>query len=312
VPTPPARPCALRGRVFRGTQAVRAGLLTREQLRSAAWRHLRRDVYADALLPVDHLLHARGTALVAPPESAFGGLTAVALWGGRDFATTEDPVEDVVPPGVRWQPGPGVTVREASLVGDVVTTKSGLRITSRTRTAVDLIRRGDLDDGVVLLDRLVHAGVVRLAAVREALECLPRCRGRKLARDVAVLADGLAESPPETRLRLLMHRAGLPPARAQHRVFGDDGFVARVDFAFPELKLAIEYDGAWHGEDGQLGRDRRRLNALFEAGWQVLFVTAADMHDPEGLIRRIVRARAARSALVQRGLAAGEGTLDQG
>ena len=290
---------------------MRAGLLTTEQLRSAAWRKLRRDVYADGLLPVDHLLHARGVALVAPPEAAFGGLTAVALWGGRDFAAPEDPVEVVVPPGIRWQPGPGVTVRSASLVGDVSTTKSGLRMTSRARTAVDLIRRGDVDDGVVLLDRLVHAGVVRLHAVRDAVESLPRCRGRRLACDIAALADGLAESPPETRLRLLMLRAGLPPARAQHRVFGDDGFVGRVDFAYPDLKLAIEYDGTWHDERGQLSRDRRRLNALFEAGWQVLFVTAADMHDAEALVRRIVRARATRSALLHRGLPAGEGTLDQ-
>ena len=78
---------------------------------------------------------------------------------------------------------------------------------------------------------------------------------------------------------------------AQFRVFGADGFIARVDFAYPELKIAIEYDGAWHGEAGRLTKDRERLNRLFDAGWQVVFVTAADMHDPEALIRRIRRAR---------------------
>ena len=87
-----------------------------------------------------------------------------------------------------------------------------------------------------------------------------------------------------------MHRAALPPPRAQHRVFDEDGFIARHDFAYPELKLAIEYEGAWHGRPGQLTKDRRRLNRLFEAGWRVLFVTAADMHDPDSLIRRIARA----------------------
>src|SRR3712207_9447547 len=62
---------------------------------------------------------------------------------------------------------------------------------------------------------------------------------------------------------------------------------ARVDFAYPELKLAIEYDGAWHGKPGELGRDRRRLNRLSAAGWLVVFVTAADMHATDALVRRI-------------------------
>jgi hypothetical protein len=286
VPVPPARPPALRGRVFRGTWAVRAGALTPDQLRSGAWRRLRRDVYADAALPVDHLLHARGVSLVAPPEAAFGGLTAVALWGGRDFATPDD-VEVVVPPGVRWQPGPGVAVRTGTLDGDVVHDPPRLRRTGRARTAVDLIRRGEVDDGVVLLDRLVTAGIVRLDDVRDAVAILHRGRGSRLAGEIVGLADGLAASPPETRLRLVMLRAGLPTPVAQFRVFDDDGFIARVDFAYPELKIAIEYDGLWHSESGQFARDRRRLNRLADAGWRVIFVTAADLHRPEQFLARV-------------------------
>jgi hypothetical protein len=91
--------------VFRGTAVVRAGVLTRQQLRSGAWRRLRQDVYADALLAVDHLLHVRGVGLVAPPEGVFGGLSAVALRGAEGFATALDPVEVVMPPSTRWQPG---------------------------------------------------------------------------------------------------------------------------------------------------------------------------------------------------------------
>ena len=279
--------------MFRGTWAVEAGVLTPDQLRSAAWRRLRRDVYADATLPVDHVLYARGVSLVAPTHAAFGGLTAVALWGGSEFVTRDDPVELIVPPGVRWQPGPGVVVRTGALEGDVVSDPPRLRRTSRTRTAVDLIRRGDVDDGVVLLDRLVTAGIVRLEDVRDAVADLPRSRGSRLAREIAGLADGFAESPPETRLRLLMLRAGLPMPVAQFRVFDDEGLIGRVDFAFPELRLAIEYEGKWHGEPQHVGRDRRRLNRLLAAGWRVVFVTAADMHDHEALIRDIARALAA-------------------
>ena len=263
-----------------------AGLLTPDQLRSGAWRRLRRDVYADARLPVDHLLHARAVGLVAPRTAVFAGLTAVVLWGGIEFAATDDPVEVVMPPGHRWQPGPRVVVRTGSIDRTAVRDCLGLCRTGRVRTAVDLVRRGSVDDGVVLLDRLVAAGIVELAGVRDTVEALARGRGSRLAREVVALADGLAESPQETRLRLLAFRAGLPAPSAQFRVFDDDGFIARLDFAYPDLKLAIEYDGAWHGEAGQLSRDRRRLNRLAAAGWRVFFVTAADMHDPEGLVRR--------------------------
>src|SRR4030095_13158663 len=117
--------------------------------------------------------------------------------------------------------------------------------------------------------------------------------------------------PPEARVRCIRRRAGLPRPKAQHRVFDDDGLIARVDFAYPELKLAIEYDGAWHGRPGELGRDRRRLNRLSDAGGRVLFVTAADLHDPERLARTIRRAIEQRSALLQRGLLAAETPVDQ-
>ena len=101
------------------------------------------------------------------------------------------------------------------------------------------------------------------------------------------LADGRAESPRKSRLRVLLSLAGLVTV-PQYTVRDEHGnFVARVDLAFPELRLAIEYDGTWHGEAGQLRRDRRRMNALSAVGWTVFYVTAADMHDPALLVARL-------------------------
>lgn len=289
---PPLRPPLLRGRVFRGTWAVAAGVLTEQQLRSTAWRRLRRDVYADATLPVDHVLMARGVALVMPGAAAMGGRTAAVLWGLGDLATADDPVQVVVPPGTRWSPGPGVLVRSARLDGDVVHDGRGLRWTDRVRTAVDLIRRDEGDESVVLLDRLVHARVVDLADVRAAVTALPRCRGRAAALRTATLADGLAESPQETRLRLLVHRSGLPVPIAQFEVRVGGRFVAKVDFAWPERRLALEYDGVWHGDPEQFPRDRRRLNRLSRADWRVHFATKEDMRRPRELLADLAQALA--------------------
>jgi very-short-patch-repair endonuclease len=69
-------------------------------------------------------------------------------------------------------------------------------------------------------------------------------------------------------------------------------FVARVDFGWPEQRLALEYDGLWHAEPGQFALDRERLNRLTAAGWRVVFVTARDLHQPDRLIARIATALA--------------------
>jgi len=175
----------------------------------------------------------------------------------------------------------------SSSLDDVVVDRHRLSRTGPVRTALDLIRRGPVDDGVVLLDRLAQARLADVAAVRAAAEALPRCRGSRMAREVAWLADG-PESPPETRLRLLLHHAGFPAPVAQFRIFDRDGFIARVDFAYPELKIAIEYDGLWHAEPGQFEKDRQRLNRLSAEGWLVIFVTAADLRHPERLLARLV------------------------
>nr|WP_239523486.1 hypothetical protein [Geodermatophilus normandii] len=255
-------------------------------MRTSAWRRLRPDVYVAADRAVTHLTRADAVALVAPPQAVFGGRTAAVRHGARHLAGPDDPVEVVLPPGIRWHPTSGVLVRTASLDGDVVTDGRWCW-TTPTRTALDLVRRGPEDEAVVLLDQLVLTGVADLAAVRAAAVALPRCRGSAQARRVTTLADGLAESPQETRLRLLLVRSGLPAPVAQHVVRHGSRFVARVDFAWPDCRLALEYDGTWHGEREQFARDRERLNRLLAAGWRVVFVTARDLYRPQELVARV-------------------------
>ena len=69
--------------------------------------------------------------------------------------------------------------------------------------------------------------------------------------------------------------------------------MARVDFGWPDLKVAVEYEGRWHGERQNVERDRHRLNRLTAAGWTVVFATAEDLADPARLLARIAAALAA-------------------
>jgi hypothetical protein len=67
---------------------------------------------------------------------------------------------------------------------------------------------------------------------------------------------------------------GRTPPIAQHEIFDERGFVARVDFAFPDVRLAIELDSRrWHLNAVAFEEDRRKRNRLKAAGWVVLEYT---------------------------------------
>ncbi|SHG84188.1 hypothetical protein [Geodermatophilus nigrescens] len=287
---PPLRPERLRGRVFRGADAVRLGLLTPAALRSSAWRRLYRGVYADAALPDDVGVRVRGALLLMPPAAVLSGRTAAWLHGAVELADTAAPVDVSVPTGVRFGPVAGLRVRQVALPSTDVVEVRTRRCTSATRTALDLARDEPLAEAVVALDVLLARDVVTRAELQHALAAPPSSRGIRRARRAVELADPRAESPQESRLRVLLALAGLTPVPQYTVRDAEGGFVARVDLAFPDQRLAVEYDGAWHGAPQQLARDRRRLNRLTAAGWRVVFVTAADLRDPEALVARVVAA----------------------
>jgi very-short-patch-repair endonuclease len=291
VPIDPRRPHQLHRKIFRGSAVVAAGTLTRNELRSSAWRRVFHDVYVCACVPVTHTTRAIAAAGTLLPGAVVSGPSAAVLWG-VDAAGDEDDVELTVPPGRSVTAVRGVRVRRRLLPADSLTTRRRVRVTTPVATALDIARWTEGDEAVVLLDRLVAARVVDLGALRAAATSASG-PGSRRARAAADLADGLAGSPQETRLRLLLHRSRLPRPVAQHVVRDLDGFVARVDFAWPEGKVAVEYEGRWHGERQQVARDRRRLNRLTAAGWTVVFVTAEDLADPVGLVARIAAALAA-------------------
>jgi very-short-patch-repair endonuclease len=79
----------------------------------------------------------------------------------------------------------------------------------------------------------------------------------------------------------------LPTPVLQFNVVIGGLFIARVDLAWPAWRFAVEYDGQWHADRGQLHRDRARLRDLNAAGWYVYPVTREDMHDVPRLIGHI-------------------------
>lgn len=277
------RPPPLIGKTFRGSDAVRAGLLTKDDLRGPAWRRIFRDVYADVALADSY----QGRCLAAahhllPPGAAIAGRSAAWLYGVR-LAHHLDPVEVVTPRDARFGPVAGLAIHVAALADDDVRVIEGVRRTSPLRTGWDLASWLDLPDAVAYLDQMAARRLVNGPALAAYARNRAGRRGwRKLLR-AASLVDPAAESPPESRLRVRLVLAGLPLPVSQYVIEQDGAFVGRVDLAWPHLRVAVEYDGRWHGDPDQLERDRARLNRLLTTGgWIVLHVTARRLREDFG------------------------------
>jgi len=275
---PAGVPAALTTGPFRGSEVVRSGLLTRRRLESGAWRRMFKDVYLHEAVELSHLTRCRAVALVLPAGAAVSGASAAHLFGA-DIVGTHAPVEVTVPRDLRLPGHTGVVTRYSELRPEDVVYPHGVPATTPVRTAFDLGRGRRLDEAVVGVDALIQMCGVGLDAVAAyARDGRKRWHGvRRLADALALAAPG-AESPMETRLRLALTRAGLPGPVLQHRVWDGAGtLVARLDLAYIESRLGIEYDGASHLAPDAVRRDLRRQNALRAVGWTLLRFTADDV-----------------------------------
>jgi len=95
----------------------------------------------------------------------------------------------------------------------------------------------------------------------------------------------------ETRLRMELIRARLPVPCVQADIRDAAGnFIGRADLYYPDRRLVIEYDGENHKD--RLVADRRRQNALVNAGYHLLRFTSADFRALGSVAAQVRRARA--------------------
>jgi very-short-patch-repair endonuclease len=249
-------------------------------LESGAWQRVLRGTYARG--PSGRGLHLRAAAAarLLPPHAVVADRCLLWLLGIDVLPPGPPVLEVVVPRGAVLPRHQDVRARIALVpAGDVARLgPHGLRCLRPARAVADLVRLLPMVEAVVVADAAWRGGVCDADALRDELVTHEGLRGVVQARRVLALADPRAESPPETRLRLALCSAGLAPV-PQFVVLDAHGrFLARVDLAIPELRLALEHDGrAVHEQADVFTADRRRQNALVAAGWTVLRFTAADL-----------------------------------
>lgn len=260
---------------FRGSDAVARGLVTAGALRGRRFVRLFPDIYVSTEVEIDLAVRSRAAYLLfAHCGGVLAGYSAAAVLGA-DCAPPGAAAEVLVAGHVRRHPG--LAVRRGT-VPDFADrrTAGGCRVTSPLRTAWDLGRRPDLVEAVVAVDALAGLGRFAPSALLDRRASAPGARGCRRLDRVVDLADPRAESPMETRLRLVLVLAGLPRPESQFRV-DVDGREVRFDLAYPAAMLAVEYDGGRHDDD----LDRRRDVRTGRLGWYTARFTARDIAAPE-------------------------------
>lgn len=238
----------------------------------------------------DTRVRARAALRIAPDGALLAGPTAAELMGG---VVPRDPrVHLRLPSGRMRVPG----IESGRLTTRARATISGLPVTTAEDTFVDLARHLDLVDLVVLGDSLVRRRRTTPGALVKAARTAS-ARHRSLATRAASLVRSGVDSPMESRLRLLLVLAGLPEPVVNHIDSDDEGrWVRRYDLSYPELRLAIEYDGRQHAEsDRQWERDVERREELDREDWRIVVVLAKGIYrEPDRTLARVVDAIVSR------------------
>lgn len=276
------------GTPFVGTEVVESGKLTERELRRRSTR-----IYRNVYHHRDRGLTAKDRAVAAwlwsGKSAVVAGNSAAALLG----AEWVDPLAPAELISGRKRPPPLIITRNETLLAGEATVVDGIPVTSPTRTAFDLARRPGLQTAVIRIDALARATGMAVDDVKPLIVAHRGARGMKQLRRALPLVDAGAESPQETRTRLVLIAGGLPKPQTQIVVQNEWGWVlARIDLGWEQWRVGVEYDGAQHWTDPRIrANDIERTAELERRGWRIIRVSADLLRNrPDVLVERVAHA----------------------
>jgi len=225
--------------------------------------HLERVRRLAATLPADAFIsHESGAVLRGYPVYQLPAAVKVTRTRGRAVHTSD------------------VHVHIAQLRPQDMTIVDGIPVTSGARTAVDVARRVAFREGLVVADGAVRRGVSRreLDAVLRHQWTWPGVRRAIIA---VRHADPLAETALESVVRSRLIELRLPMPRLQVNIYGDDGFIGRVDFDWSAYNTVGEADGRIKYLQDELWLEKLRQEDLEDTGREMIRWTWRTAHAPD-------------------------------
>jgi hypothetical protein len=250
--------------------------------------------HRDSSIDDDQLL--RAALLHAGPVAALSHTTALAVWGLRHL---DRPLHLTVDQGLKRAGAHDLVVHRRLRFdphSDQCVERQGLRVTRLPRTIVDSWPLLPTRERRPLVLEISRRGLVTPTQLRDALSERANIGGRRaLLQTIDLIADGVqSELEAHGVLHVFRHRS-LPRSVGQHPVDLPTGRV-RLDRCWPEVKLAVELDGAAHHTSPEDRRkDLARDRELAALGWVVLRFTYADvLRDPDGVRAKVLAVYTAR------------------
>lgn len=275
MPHPTELPASLHDRAFTYSEALRTGV-TPQRLRASDLASPFHGIRIGSLRSNADIPSLREQCETIAPRlrsfQFFSHETALALVGA---------------PLPRWPHRPGIHVsahrparepRTRGVIGHRLQTREpatvrtdGLPVEHPVRAGRQTGMTWTVDDLVVAADFLVarRRPLATIDELRDEVRIMGDVPGRRLVRALRDVRVG-AESPEETRLRLVLTRAGLPEPELNWDLRDAGGrLIARLDLAYPSARVGVEYDGRVHAEDPrQFETDADRWSAIQRAGWR--------------------------------------------
>lgn len=252
--------------------------LSRQDVR-LRYRRLYRDAYLRNDVALTAALRARAAWLST--GATLGGVSAAAVLGTK-WLDGNAPAEII---HKDRHPQPALLAHSYRVLDDEVFLAASIPVTTASRTAFDIGRRYQAGEAVPILDALLTGTGATIADVLAVADRWPGTRGVRRLRDMLELVDSSSESPQESRLRLILMRAGLPRPECQIRF---PELRIRVDMGWREWRVAVEYDGVQHWSDAaQRAWDIERIALLEAAGWMVVRVSAQMLSRPDLVVARV-------------------------
>lgn len=279
-------------RIVVATEVLADGSLTRRDL-NRSYTKLHRNVYVRKGVELTPRDRARAAWLWSDRKATLVGHSAAAVLGSK-WIPEHAPVEVL---HSRRPPPNGITVRSYELRPAEVCTIDAMASTTAARTAYDLGRRLPLHTAVIRIDALLNATSVTPQSVSGLIEFHPGARGIRRLQNVMSFVDAGAESPQETRLRLLFVQSELPRPVTQIPVANSQGrIVRRIDMGWPQWMVGAEYDGEQHWADPENhANDIDRLEFLAAKGWSIVRVSARQLrYQQPRVVQRVRQALRAR------------------
>lgn len=282
------------------------GLFTLEEAERAGMKHDIRRRFVKA--GVIERIHYGVYRFVAAPDSwrsralaattAGGdvcGLSHGSAWKVHGLPRASRAIEIITPRWDRAQHG-GLVVHEFSgLLASDLTVESRLPVVVCELAVLQLA--GQRDVGVNVVERAIYAarrtgratnGSLAEYLYRRARRGRPGVRKMRAALERSFAHGRPTDSETETSVLHALRSNGFPEPTLQYVLRDENGrFIARVDLAYPQWRIILEYNSRLF-HIGRRDEDDRRTNWAAQYGWWAIPVVGADLNDDgAGLVRAL-------------------------